>query len=45
MGDDKKYEGVMAQELVGTNFEVALNNKNGYYMVDYSKLDVQFKMI
>lgn len=45
LGDNKKYEGVMAQELVGTNFESALNNKNGYYMVDYSKLDVQFKMI
>lgn len=45
LGDNKKYEGVMAQELVGTNFETALNNKNGYYMVDYSKLDVQFKMI
>ena len=45
LGDNKKYQGVMAQELVGTNFESALNTKNGYYMVDYSKLDVQFKMI
>ena len=36
-----KHIGVMAQELVGTQYEKALSkDKNGYYMVDYSMLPV-----
>lgn len=40
------YQGVIAQELIGTQFEGALiMDKNGFYSVDYSKLDVEFKKI
>jgi hypothetical protein len=38
------YQGVIAQELIGTNYENALHlDKNGIYSVDYSKIDVEFK--
>lgn len=40
------YVGVIAQELIGTEFECALvNDKNGYYAVDYSKIDVKFSKL
>ena len=40
------YQGVIAQELLNTQFEEALIiDKNGFYSVDYSKIDVQFKKI
>ena len=40
------YQGVIAQELIGTNFESALLlDKNGFYSVDYSKIDVEFKKV
>jgi hypothetical protein len=40
------YEGVIAQELIGTDFEDALVIKeNGMYSVDYNKTDVEFKKI
>jgi hypothetical protein len=40
------YEGVIAQELLGTKFENAvIMDKNGYYLVDYSKIDVKFKKL
>jgi len=40
----KKYRGVMAQELVGTQYEKALfTDSNGYYTVDYSQLPVKFE--
>lgn len=38
------YQGVIAQELLGTTHENALViDKNGFYSVDYSKIDVEFK--
>jgi len=38
------YQGVIAQELLNTEFEKAVRlDKSGYYSVDYSKLDVEFK--
>jgi len=44
--DLKLYEGVIAQELIGTKFEDALIiEKDGMYSVDYKKLDVEFKKI
>jgi hypothetical protein len=44
--DIKLYEGVMAQELIGTDFEDALSiEKNGMYSVNYKKLDVKFKKL
>jgi hypothetical protein len=40
------YVGVIAQELIGTEFESALvDDKNGYYAVDYSKIDVKFSKL
>lgn len=45
-GQDGLYEGVMAQELLGTKFnDSVVMNDNGIYAVDYSKLDVEFKQI
>ena len=40
-GDDKKYQGVMAHQVP----QAAEVNANGYLMVDYSKLDVDFKEV
>lgn len=38
------YQGVIAQELIGTPWESALHkDANGLYSVDYSKIDVDFK--
>jgi hypothetical protein len=40
------YEGVIAQELVGTKFASALSlNNEGKYLVDYNQIDVEFKKI
>jgi len=40
------FQGVMAQELLGTKFEnAAIMNANGYYSVDYTKIDVISKKI
>jgi len=42
----KTFIGVMAQELIGTIYESSLSkDKNGYYMVDYSKLPVKMEVI
>jgi len=44
--EDGLYEGVIAQELIGTKFENALSkDRNGLYTVDYNKIDVEFKKI
>ena len=41
-----KYQGVMAQDLIGTEFEDALHMySDGFYRVNYNKLDVEFKQI
>jgi hypothetical protein len=40
-GGDGKYEGVMAQEVPWASTV----NDDGYLMVDYSKLDVEFKRL
>jgi len=40
------YQGVIAQELIGTQFEDSLSKNNeGLYEVDYNKIDVEFKKI
>ena len=39
-----RYEGVMAQDLLRLKPE-ALSERNGYLMVDYSKIDVNFRRI
>ena len=46
IGEEGLYEGVIAQELVGTKFASALSlDGNGKYLVDYNKTDVEFKKI
>jgi hypothetical protein len=46
IGKDGLYEGVIAQELLGTGFESAIVlGEDDMYSVDYSKLDVEFKQI
>ena len=43
---EKVYEGVIAQDLIGTKFSKALIvDKNGYFMVDYSLLPINLKVI
>lgn len=40
------YQGVLAQELIGTEYESSLLlDKNGFYSVDYTQIDVQFKKV
>lgn len=46
IGEDGLYEGVIAQELLDTEFESAVVVKeDGMYAVDYSKLDLEFKKL
>jgi len=40
-GDDKTYQGVMAHQVP----QASIANEFGYLMVDYSKLDVEFKEV
>jgi len=40
-GEDKKYQGVMAHQVPEASFV----NDDGYLMVDYNKLDVEFKEV
>jgi hypothetical protein len=45
-GEDGLYEGVIAQELIGTKYEDTLSkNEDDLYMVDYNKIDVEFKKL
>lgn len=41
LGDKKRYQGVMADELSDNTFV----DKDGYLMVDYSKIDVTYKLL
>ena len=43
-GEDTLYEGVMAQDLI-ESFPEALSMESGYYKVDYSLIDVDFKEV
>jgi hypothetical protein len=45
IGSPEIYEGVMAQELLETEFAGAVFMENGYYKVDYSQIDVEFKNV
>ena len=39
------YRGVIAQELLDTEFREAVILEDGYYKVDYSMLGIEFKKI
>ena len=45
INDSNKYKGVIAQELLNTQFEKSLSIKQGFYWVDYKNLDVKFEKI
>lgn len=46
IGQEGLYEGVMAQELLGTKYsDSVVTMDNGMYAVNYTNLDVQFKKI
>lgn len=42
---DKEYQGVMAQELIGTANEKALESIGTHWAVDYNQIDVDFKTL
>ena len=45
-GEEGLYEGVIGNELIGTEFESVLKrDDDGLLMVDYYKIDVQFKKL
>lgn len=41
LGSDTRYQGVMANEVGDAAFMM----DNGFYMVDYNKIDVVFKKV
>jgi hypothetical protein len=47
IGDNTIYQGTMAQDLIsmGYNNAVTIDNKSGYYMVDYDQIDVDMTTI
>lgn len=46
IGENDLYEGVMAQDLLNTKFKDSVSiDDNGFYKVNYNKLDVKFKKI
>tara|TARA_R110002073_G_scaffold287381_1_gene452121 strand:+ start:475 stop:1761 length:1287 start_codon:yes stop_codon:yes gene_type:complete len=47
IGDNTIYQGAMAQDLIsmGYNNAVTIDNKSGYYMVDYDQIDVDMTTI
>ena len=42
---DKRYEGVMAQEVIETHPEAVIVDEDGYYKVFYSMLGIEMKQI
>jgi hypothetical protein len=43
---ERVYQGVIAQELLNTKYYTAVSTGiNGFYQVDYSKIDVEFKEV
>lgn len=45
MDNTKIYRGVIAQELLGTEHENVVSESNGFWCVDYSKIDVDFSSV
>lgn len=43
IGDNTRYSGAMAQDLLGTN--AVSTHESGFYMVDYNSIDVDMKLI
>jgi hypothetical protein len=45
IGDNRRYEGTMAQDLISMGIDAVETQESGYYSVDYSKIDVDMKLI
>ena len=45
IGDNRRYEGAMAQDLISMGIDAVETQESGYYSVDYSKIDVDMKLI
>ena len=45
LDDDREFIGVMAQEVMKTHPDAVIKLNSGYYGVDYSQLDVDFKEV
>ena len=45
LDDDREFIGVMAQEVMKTHPDAVIKLNSGYYGVDYSQLDVEFKEV
>jgi len=45
MNKKKMYKGVIAQELLESEHKNAVCVSNGFYCVDYSKIDVDFSSV
>ena len=45
LDDDREFIGVMAQEVIKTHPNAVIKLNSGYYGVDYSQLDVDFKEV
>ena len=43
IGDDARYSGAMAQDLLGT--DAVSIDESGFYMVDYNSIDIDMKTI
>jgi hypothetical protein len=43
IGDNNRYSGAMAQDLLGTN--AVSVHESGFYMVDYNSIDIDMKLI
>lgn len=44
-GDDRRFIGVMAQDLLETRPDAVLEDDDGFLMVDYSKINVNFRSV
>jgi|TARA_R100000501_G_C2603584_1_gene99999 hypothetical protein len=42
---DTRYRGAIANELADSHPSAVSKNKDGYYMLDYSKIDVDFEIV
>jgi len=42
LGTPERYQGVMAQDLIYSHPEALMINADGFYLVDYALLDVDF---
>ena len=45
LNNDTRYSGVIANELADSHPNVVSKDKDGYYMVDYSQIDVDFEIV